>query len=148
MTTRHHFSSTLFFSGTTVESITLMSSQSDPSPLLHESAMSIASVSTAQPYSASCVVLSTGAHSEQGCLVRRILYPTPLSFKFNEHLKIVFLHFDVLLRSDLHHCPGWVQLHGYQCLLRPLHSDANTLATHTSGFCQWAGQSRQEVEEE
>ncbi|KAJ3042002.1 hypothetical protein HDV00_008293 [Rhizophlyctis rosea] len=37
------------------------------------------------------IVTSTGANTSKGKLVRDILYPTPVSFVFTEHLKLVFL---------------------------------------------------------
>eukprot|EP00921_Rhytidocystis_pertsovi_P009919 GHVQ01015886.1.p1 GENE.GHVQ01015886.1~~GHVQ01015886.1.p1 ORF type:complete len:1731 (-),score=163.47 GHVQ01015886.1:195-5387(-) len=37
------------------------------------------------------VVLATGAQTEQGTLIRGILYPAPLAFKFDEHWRLVFL---------------------------------------------------------
>ncbi|KAJ3104777.1 hypothetical protein HDU97_008845 [Phlyctochytrium planicorne] len=36
------------------------------------------------------IVTSTGAQTSKGRLVKDILYPTPVSFVFNEHLKVVF----------------------------------------------------------
>eukprot|EP00917_Polyrhabdina_sp_WS-2016_P005168 GHVP01011723.1.p1 GENE.GHVP01011723.1~~GHVP01011723.1.p1 ORF type:complete len:1138 (+),score=180.72 GHVP01011723.1:31-3414(+) len=37
------------------------------------------------------VVVSTGSHTDKGRLVRNILYPAPMTFKFDQHWKVVFV---------------------------------------------------------
>lgn len=37
------------------------------------------------------VVMATGAHTEKGKLIREMMFPPPLSFKFDQHWKLIFL---------------------------------------------------------
>eukprot|EP00922_Rhytidocystis_sp_ex-Travisia-forbesii_P053637 GHVS01079607.1.p1 GENE.GHVS01079607.1~~GHVS01079607.1.p1 ORF type:complete len:1225 (+),score=178.47 GHVS01079607.1:90-3677(+) len=44
-----------------------------------------------EPARTRAVVLSTGVQTDQGQLIRGILFPSPLHFKFDQHWKLVFL---------------------------------------------------------